>query len=208
MTSGAFRGRGINVVTNKPAGQPYRGVARPISCVGHEMVMDALAWELGKDPAEVRASIMVKPEQMPYTSVTRKQLDSGDYPRALRRALELHRQRRRARAPAPRRAGWQADRRRHRLPSMNRPPMARDRIGYSSWGIELVPGLEPAVARLTGDGELVLEVGSHSHGQGHETIYAQIAHEVLGIDPRRVTVRHGDTYTSPVGTGTYSSRSR
>ena len=67
--------------------------------------------------------------------------------------------------------------------------------------------MEPAVARLTGDGELVLEVGSHSHGQGHETVFAQVAHEVLGIDPRKDRVRFGDTSTSPAGTGTYTSRS-
>jgi len=67
--------------------------------------------------------------------------------------------------------------------------------------------MEPAVARLTGDGELILEVGSHSHGQGHETVFAQVANEVLGIDPRKVSVRFGDTSTSPVGTGTYTSRS-
>jgi len=202
----AFRGRGINVVTNKPAGQPFRGVARPISCVGHEMVMDALAWELGKDPAEVRRLNLVKPEQMPYTSVTRKQLDSGDYPRALRRALELidsdgvlARQRRGE--PDGRLIGVGI------ACFYEQTAYGTGPYGYSSWGIELVPGLEPAVARLTGDGELVLEVGSHSHGQGHETVYAQIANEVLGIDPHRVAVRHGDTYTSPVGTGTYSSRS-
>src|SRR5207248_1050759 len=80
-------------------------------------------------------------------------------------------------------------------------------FGYSAWGIELVPGMEPAVARLTGDGELVLEVGSHSHGQGHETVFAQLAHEVLGIAPQKVSVRFGDTSTSPAGTGTYTSRS-
>ena len=71
----------------------------------------------------------------------------------------------------------------------------------------LCRGLEPAVARLTGDGELIIEVGSHSHGQGHETVFAQVANEVLGIDPKKVSVRFGDTSTSPAGTGTYTSRS-
>ena len=71
-------------------------------------------------------------------------------------------------------------------------------FGYSPCGASsCVPGMEPAVARLTGDGELILEVGTHSHGQGHETVFAQLAHEVLGIDPRKVAVRFGDTSTSP-----------
>ena len=202
----AFRGRGVNVVTNKPAAQPYRGVARPISCVGHEMIMDALGWKLGKDPAEIRILNMVRPEQMPYASVTRKQLDSGDYPLALRRALELAngsaiRARQRRGEPDGRLIGLGM------ASFYEQTAYGTGPFGYAAWGIELVPGLEPAVARLTGDGDLVLEVGSHSHGQGHETTYAQIAHEVLGIDPARVVVRHGDTSVSPVGTGTYSSRS-
>ena len=62
-------------------------------------------------------------------------------------------------------------------------------MGYSAWGIELVPGLEPACARLTGDGELIVDIGMHNHGQGHETMFAQIAVEVLGVDPRGVTGR-------------------
>jgi aerobic carbon-monoxide dehydrogenase large subunit len=202
----AFRGRGVNIVTNKPAAQPYRGVARPVSCIGHEMIMDALAWKLGKDPADIRVLNMVKPEQMPYVSITRKQIDCGDYPRALRRAMEL------ADAPAirARQKRGEPDGRLIGLGIASfyeQTAYGTGPFGYAAWGIELVPGLEPAVARLTGDGDLVLEVGSHSHGQGHETTYAQIAHEVLGIDPARVTLRHGDTSVSPVGTGTYSSRS-
>ena len=58
--------------------------------------------------------------------------------------------------------------------------------------------MEPAVARLTGDGELIIEVGSHSHGQGHETVFAQVAYEVLGIDSRKVSIRFGDTAASPL----------
>ncbi len=202
----AFRGRGLNIVTNKPAAQPYRGVARPISCIGHELIMDALAAELSHDPAELRILNMVKPHEMPYVSVTRKQLDSGDYPQALRRALALVdapaiRARQRTREPDGRLIGLGM------ASFYEQTAYGTGPYGYAAWGIELVPGLEPAVARLTGDGELMLEVGSHSHGQGHETTYAQIAHEVLGIDPARVTVRHGDTAVAPAGTGTYSSRS-
>jgi carbon-monoxide dehydrogenase large subunit len=80
-------------------------------------------------------------------------------------------------------------------------------FGYSGWGIELIPGLEPATARLTGDGELVVDVGMHSQGQGHETTFAQIAAEVLGIDPGNISVRYGDTSVATTGTGTYTSRS-
>lgn len=202
----AVRGKGINIVSNKPAAQPFRGVARPISCAGHEMIMDALAERTGKTPEEIRLLNLIRPEQMPYTTVTRKQIDNGDYPRALRRVAEL--------------IDVAAVRRRQAEPRVDgkqvgvgfavfyeQTAYGTGPAGYSSWGIELVPGLEPATARLTGDGELILEVGSHSQGQGHETVFAQIASHVLGIDPAQVSVRHGDTSVSPAGTGTYTSRS-
>jgi carbon-monoxide dehydrogenase large subunit len=202
----AFRGRAINVVSNKPAGQPFRGVARPLSCCGHEMVMDGIAQATGLDPVEVRLRNFVKPAQMPYVSITKKTLDSGDYAAALKRAAELIdlaavRARQKKGEPDGRLIGVGF------ASFYEQTAYGTGPFGYSAWGIELVPGMEPAVARLTGDGELVLEVGTHSHGQGHETVFAQVAHEVLGIDPRKVSVRFGDTATSPVGTGTYTSRS-
>src|SRR5579862_5430728 len=202
----AFRGRAINVVSNKPAGQPFRGVARPLSCIGHEIVMDGVAAAVGIDPVEVRLRNFVKPEQMPYVSITKKTLDSGDYAAALKRAAELVdmpavRARQNNREPDGRLIGIGF------ASFYEQTAYGTGPFGYSAWGIELVPGMEPAVARLTGDGELVLEVGSHSHGQGHETVFAQVAHEVLGIDPRKVSVRFGDTSVSTAGTGTYTSRS-
>jgi aerobic carbon-monoxide dehydrogenase large subunit len=202
----AFRGRAINVVSNKPAGQPFRGVARPLSCIGHEIVMDGIAAAAGIDPVEVRLRNFVKPEQMPYVSITKKTLDSGNYAAALKRAAALIdlpalRARQKQGEPDGRLIGVGF------ASFYEQTAYGTGPFGYSAWGIELVPGMEPAVARLTGDGELVLEVGSHSHGQGHETVFAQVAHEVLGIDPRKVAVRFGDTSASPVGTGTYTSRS-
>jgi aerobic carbon-monoxide dehydrogenase large subunit len=202
----AFRGRAVNVVSNKPAGQPFRGVARPLSCVGHEIVMDGIAEAVGIDPLEARLRNFVKPEQMPYVSITKKTLDSGDYAAALTRAAALIdlpalRIRQKKVEPDGRLIGVGF------ASFYEQTAYGTGPFGYSAWGIELVPGMEPAVARLTGDGELVLEVGSHSHGQGHETAFAQVAHEVLGLDPRKVAVRFGDTSTSPAGTGTYTSRS-
>lgn len=202
----AFRGRAVNVVSNKPAGQPFRGVARPLSCCGHEVLMDAVAEAVGIDPLEVRLRNFVRPAQMPYTSITRKVIDSGDYGAALTRAaamidLPALRKRQHNREPDGRLVGVGF------ASFYEQTAYGTGPFGYSAWGIELVPGMEPAVARLTGDGELVVEVGSHSHGQGHETVFAQVAHEILGIDPREVSVRFGDTSTSPAGTGTYTSRS-
>src|SRR5258708_31389153 len=70
-----------------------------------------------------------------------------------------------------------------------------------------MPGYESCTAQLLPDGTLVLLVGIQSHGQGLETTLAQIAHEELGIDPAKISVRHGDTALSPFGMGTIASRS-
>ncbi|MGH7123739.1 MAG: xanthine dehydrogenase family protein molybdopterin-binding subunit, partial [Stellaceae bacterium] len=194
------------VASNKPPVQPYRGVARPGVCVAHETLMDALALAVGCEPHETRLRNLVPPEQMPYRTVSKKLLDSGDYPEAMRRAAEMIdvaavRARQRRGEPDGRRIGLGF------AAFYEQTAYGTGPFGYSAWGIELVPGLEPATARLTGDGELVVDVGVHSHGQGHETIFAQIASEILGIDPGQVTLRYGDTSVSTAGTGTYTSRS-
>ena len=202
----AVRGRALTVASNKPPGQPYRGVARPQCCFAHETIMDELAGRVGKEVDEIRLLNFVRPEQMPYRTITGKLLDSGDYPEALRRAvkqIDLPAIRERQKRPEPdgRLVGVG-------LASFyEQTAYGSGPFGYSAWGIELVPGLEPAQARLTGDGELIVDVGVHSHGQGHETVFAQIATEVLGIDPTAVSVRYGDTSLATAGTGTYTSRS-
>ena len=202
----AVRGRALTVATNKPPGQPYRGVARPGSCFGHETLIDALAHKLGREPHELRLHNMVRPEQMPYRTATRKLLDSGDYPAAMRKAVEMIdvaavRARQRRGEPDGCRIGLGF------AAFYEQTAYGTGPFGYSGWGIELVPGLEPATARLTGDGELVVDTGMHSQGQGHETMFAQIAPEVLGIEPDKITVRYGDTAIATAGTGTYTSRS-
>ena len=202
----AVRGRAITVATNKPPGQPYRGVARPGACFGHETLMDALAKKLGREPHDIRLHNLVRPDQMPHRTPTRKLLDSGDYPEAMRKAINLIdveavRARQRRGEPDGRLIGVGF------AAFYEQTAYGTGPFGYSGWGIELVPGLEPATARLTGDGELVVDVGMHSQGQGHETTFAQIAAEVLGIDPGKIKVRYGDTSIATTGTGTYTSRS-
>jgi len=171
-----------------------------------ERLVDEIARAVGREPNEVRFLNLVRPEQMPFTTIGGMRLDSGDYAQSVRLCAEL------LDMPAIR-ARQQPGEPDGRLIGVGfasfyeQTAYGTGPFGYSAWGIELVPGMEPAVARLTGDGELVLEVGSHSHGQGHETVFAQVAHEVLGIEPRKIAVRFGDTSTSPAGTGTYTSRS-
>ena len=202
----ALRGRSITVCTNKPSSQPYRGVARPGVCFAHELTLDAVARQVGREPWDVRRDNLVKPEQMPYDTITRKHLDSGDYPEALKNVVDLID----AEAVRARQAKPEPDGRLIGLgfgSFYEQTAYGTGPTGYAAWGIELVPGLEMATVKLTADGGVWTSVGIHSHGQGMETTLAQVVNEVLGVDPDKVAVRYGDTATSYAGTGTYTSRS-
>jgi carbon-monoxide dehydrogenase large subunit len=199
----AYRCRTYSVATNKCPILPYRGVARAGVCFAIELVLDAIAREAGLEPQEVRLKNLVRPEQMPFDNITNKHFDSGDYPECLRRAvaaIDLGALRARQRA-------GEADGRRIGVGfSIFCEQSAHGTSVYAGWGIPMVPGYEQATARLTPDGGLELRVGAHSHGQGHETTLAQVANEILGIDPDAVKVVHGDTAYTPYSTGTWGSR--
>jgi carbon-monoxide dehydrogenase large subunit len=199
----AYRCRTYSVATNKCPILPYRGVARTGVCFALELVLDAIAREAGVEPYEVRAKILVPPEKMPFTNITNKWFDGGDYPEALRRAVAA------IDVPAVR-ARQQRGEADGRLIGVGVASYceqaAHGTSVYHGWGIPMVPGFEQATARLTPDGGLELRVGIHSHGQGLETTLAQVAHEILGIDVGRIKVVHGDTAMTPYSTGTWGSR--
>jgi len=198
-----FRCRTYSVATNKPPILPYRGVARTGVCMALELVMDAIAREARREPWEVRLLNLVPPEAMPYTNITNKYFDSGDYPEALRRAvnmLDIPKWRARQKA-------GEADGRKIGVGlSIFCEQGAHGTSVYHGWGIPMVPGHEQCQARLSPDGVLELRIGAHSHGQSMETTLAQVANEVLGIDPNRVRLIHGDTALTPYSTGTWGSR--
>jgi carbon-monoxide dehydrogenase large subunit len=192
------------VATNKPGFVPYRGVARTGVCFALELLMDALAREVGCDPSEVRLENLVRPEQMPYVNVANKHFDGGDYPASLRRALEMVgadavRERQRRGEPDGRLIGLGC--------ATYTEQSAHGTSVFATWGTAVIPGHDQAMVRMTPDGGLELRVGVHSHGQGMETSFAQIAHEVLGIAVERIRLLHGDTGQTPYSTGTYASRS-
>jgi carbon-monoxide dehydrogenase large subunit len=199
----AYRCRTYSVATNKSPILPYRGVARTGVCFALELVLDAIAREAGVEPHEVRAKILVPPDKMPFTNITNKWFDSGDYPESLRRAVAA------INIPAIR------ERQKHGEPDGRLigvglatycEQAAHGTSVYYGWGIPMVPGFEQATARLTPDGGLELRVGIQSHGQGLETTLAQVAHEILGIDIAKIKVVHGDTAMTPYSTGTWGSR--
>ena len=198
-----YRCRTWSVATNKPGILPYRGVARTGVCFALEVALDAVAREAGREPYEIRLLNLVQPGEMPYDNITHKHFDSGDYPGAVQRAIDTldlpaWRARQKTKEKDGRRIGVGL--------AIYCEQAAHGTSVYHGWGIPMVPGHEQCHARLAADGTLELRIGAHSHGQGLETTLSQVAHEVLGIDPQRVRVVHGDTGVTPYSTGTWGSR--
>jgi carbon-monoxide dehydrogenase large subunit len=201
-----YRCRTWSVATNKAPILPYRGVARTGVCFAIELMVDAVARELKLEPHEVRLANLVQPADMPYDNITKKHFDSGDYPEAVRRAARMidvssirNAQRENEGKKSQTRVGVGF--------AIFCEQAAHGTSVYYGWGIPMVPGHEQCSARLTPDGMLELRIGAHSHGQGMETTMAQVAHNVLGVDPENVRLVHGDTGLTPYSTGTWGSRS-
>jgi carbon-monoxide dehydrogenase large subunit len=194
-----YRCKAAAVVTNKCPQLPYRGVARPNVCYAMELMIDAIARRIGKEPYEVRLANLVRPEQMPFDNVTDKHFDSGDYPQLLRKAVEA--------------IGLPAVRTRQKR---GEPDGRLVGLGIAVFSEQTAHGTtadgkrralyEQAFARLTPDGRLDVRVGIQNIGQGLETTLAQIASECLGVDAADVQVRLGDTEISPYSSGAWGSR--
>jgi aerobic carbon-monoxide dehydrogenase large subunit len=199
-----FRAKTWTVATNKSPIGPYRGVGRPGACFAIERTIDEVARAVNRDPAELRMANMVTAAQMPYTTIAKLKFDNGDYPAAVKLA-----------ADAIDLAGVRARQRQGesdgRLIGVGFACYSEQTgHGCGEWvsrGSPFIPGYESCEAKLMPDGTLVLSVGIQSHGQGLETTLAQIAHQELGIDPAKISVRHGDTSITPFGMGTIASRS-
>jgi carbon-monoxide dehydrogenase large subunit len=196
--------RVTGVYTNKaPGGVAYSCSFRVTEAVYLvERLVDLLAYELGLDPAELRMRNLLRPEQFPYTCQTGWTYDSGDYPRTLRLALEI--------------AGYESLREEQRAKRARGQLMG---IGVSFFteavgagprkhmdilGFGMADGAE---LRVHPTGTAVLRISVQTQGQGHETTFAQIVAEELGLSPDDVEVVHGDTDQTPFGMGTYGSRS-
>jgi len=213
------------VYTNKaPGGVAYSCSFRVTEAVYLvERMVDVLARELGIDPAELRMKNLLRPAQFPYRSATGWEYDSGDYPRALRLALDM------AGYPALRREQAaereRYERRQRAGPPGQEPGLAAGApdtltgIGISFFteavgagpraqmdilGLAMTDGAD---LRVHPTGKAVLGISVQTQGQGHETTFAQIVAAELGISPDDVEVVHGDTDRTPFGLGTYGSRS-
>ncbi|MCZ0812277.1 xanthine dehydrogenase family protein molybdopterin-binding subunit [Roseovarius sp. EGI FJ00037] len=190
------------VFTNTVPVDAYRGAGRPEATFQLERVIDKAARELGVDPVELRRQNFIT--EFPYPTPVAVEYDTGDYNATLDKLLEI--------ADL---AGFEA-----RLAESKKNGKLRG-LGVNCYieacGIapsHLVGQLgaraglyESATVRVNATGGLVVMTGSHSHGQGHETSFAQVVADMIGIDENMVEIVHGDTANTPMGMGTYGSRS-
>ena len=179
--------------TNTAPVDAYRGAGRPEACFVIERLMDEAAREMNLDPADLRRRNFIPSEEFPFEVPTGHVYDSGDYEKSLDEALET----------------LDYDALRERQAEL------REEGRYLGIGLScyveacgVAPGMfESGLVRFTPSGEVIVQSGTHSHGQGHETSYAQIAAARLGVPYEDITVVEGDTATVPEGMGTYGSRS-
>jgi aerobic carbon-monoxide dehydrogenase large subunit len=195
--------RTVGVLTNRVPTDPYRGAGRPEATHLCERIIDLLAAELKMDPAAIRRKNFIT--DFPHTSHFGLVYDSGAYAKAMDKAMEI--------------AGYD------KLRKEQEDARKKGRyfgIGMSSWieicgfgpsagtapatgGIALV---ESAQVRVFPTGSVTVYVGTHSHGQGHDTTFPQIVADTLGVPYDQIELRHGDTAEGPAfGYGTYGSRS-
>jgi carbon-monoxide dehydrogenase large subunit len=192
------------VYTNKaPGGVAYSCSFRITEAVYLvERMVDMLAFELDADPAELRMKNLLRPDQFPYTCATGWVYDSGDYRRTLQLALD--------KAGYPELRREQAERRERGelmgigLSFFTEAVGAGPRKHMDILGLGMADGVE---LRVHPTGTAVLRIAVQTQGQGHETTFAQIVAEELGISPDLIEVVHGDTDQTPFGLGTYGSRS-
>ncbi len=194
----------IGVFTNTTPVDAYRGAGRPEATYVVERLMDTAAHELNEDPAELRRKNLIPADAFPYTTPVVLEYDSGNYEKALDKAMAI--------------IGYKKLRQEQKK--------AREKgrligIGFSSYieacGIapSKVAGaigaraalFEAASIRVHPTGKVTVFTGSHAHGQGHETTFAQVVADGFGISIDDVEVVHGDTGEVPFGMGTYGSRS-
>ena len=179
------------VYTNTPSISPYRGAGRPEASLLIERLIDRAATETGRDPIELRQLNMLTPADLPHSTALDFTYDSGDFPAVLERALDLADH---ARFAARREAGTQRGLLRgFGVASV----IARSANGqFEAARIELSPG-----------GRIRLDCGAVSQGQGHATVFSEIAAGVLGVDAERIDYVSGSSQLFEAAVGTFGSRS-
>ena len=189
-TTSAIFTRVTAVYSNTPSIGPYRGAGRPEAAYVLERAIDTAAAELGLDPAELRRRNYIPESALPYQTALSFNYDSGQFEKNMDRALEMTDY-----------AGFAARREASKDAGKLRG------IGISNV-IEQSAGGWPEWAQIRFDpsGTVMLIMGTHNHGQGHETVFRQMLSDRLGLDFEQIEYQQGDTDTGMAGTGTFGSR--
>jgi carbon-monoxide dehydrogenase large subunit len=195
----------IGVLTNKFPTDAIRGAGRPEATHQIELTMDQMAHELGMDPLELRRKNFIPPHNEPHETVIGVVYDSGNHAGTLDKLMEHVDV-----------AGFRQEQERLRSEGVYRGigfctytevcGVAPTRVfGPGGFGVQ-GGGWESGMVRVNTNGSVTVYTGTSPHGQGHETGFAQIVADRLGVDPQQVEVIHGDTATGPEGLDTYGSR--
>lgn len=190
------------VFTNTVPVDAYRGAGRPEATYQLERVIDKAARELGVDPIALRRQNFIT--QFPYATPVAVEYDTGDYEGTMTKLLEMID-----------RDGFEARRAESAANGKLRGLGVNCYIEACGIAPSALVGqlgaraglYESATVRVNATGGLVVMTGSHSHGQGHETSFAQVVADMIGIPEDQVEIVHGDTANTPMGMGTYGSRS-
>lgn len=192
------------VFTNTAPVDAYRGAGRPEATYVVERIVETAARELNIDATELRRRNFIKPEDFPYETPVALTYDTGNYAASLDKALEYANYS----GFASRKAQSEADGKRRGMGFscyIEACGLAPSQVALSlGAGVGL---FESAEVRVDVTGSVTVMTGAHSHGQGHETTFAQLVSDKLGIPFENVSIVHGDTRRSDYGLGTYGSRS-
>jgi carbon-monoxide dehydrogenase large subunit len=176
--------------TNTSQSGPYRGAGRPEAAYFTERLIEHAARQIGMDPAEVRRRNLIPPDKLPFATPTLWVYDSGEFARLLDKCIEV--------------SDWNGFAARRKASERNGRLRGRAVTSYIEFG-----GIfnERVDLKFDPSGALTIFAGTHSHGQGHATVFAQIAHDILGVPFEQIRFVQGDTAQVAIGRGTYGARS-
>jgi aerobic carbon-monoxide dehydrogenase large subunit len=176
--------------TNTSQSGPYRGAGRPEAAYFTERLIEHAARVIGMDPAEIRRRNLIPPNKLPYSTPTLWTYDSGEFERLMDKCIDL--------------SDWKGFAARKKDSQKNGKLRGRAVSYYIEFGGIFNDRME---LRFNPDATLTILGGTHSHGQGHATVFAQLAHEWLGVPLEDIRYVQGDTAQVPIGRGTYGARS-
>jgi len=176
--------------TNTSQSGPYRGAGRPEAAYFMERLIEHAAREIGVDPAEIRRRNLIPPNKLPYATPTLWNYDSGEFVRVMDKCIDF--------------ADWKGFAARKKESAKSGKLRGRAVSYYIEFG-----GIfnERMDLRFNPDGGLTVLGGTHSHGQGHATVFAQLVHDRLGVPFESIRYVQGDTAQVAIGRGTYGARS-